>query len=336
MTLPIRARLTAWYTLFLAATLVGLGAFLVIELRTDLRSTVDRQVRTGSGAIAQNYQVDGLTGFRQTSAAALRRSGSAAQVLSAGGQVIAEYGDVAHAPMISRKREDLALTGRLDLIDVRLGQARQRFRLLATPVVARTGPQLVVVAVPLQGVVEAVDRILNLLLIAGPVAMVVAGIAVSKPDFGANAAESQVERGKYLVTLGGCMDCHTPGYFLGKPDMGRYLGGSDVGFEIPGMGTFYGRNLTPDAQTGLGNWTTQDIVTALQAGTRPDGRQLAPIMPWRAFASLTKEDAQAIAAYLKSLPPVTNKVLGPYGPSEKPASFVMKVVPPEQKSASAK
>jgi heavy metal sensor kinase len=176
MTLPIRARLTAWYTLFLAATIVGLGAFLVIELRTDLRSTVDRQVRTGSGAIAQNYQVDGLTGFRQTSAAALRRSGSAAQVLSAGGQVIAEYGDVAHAPMISRKREDLALTGRLDLIDVRLGQARQRFRLLASPVVARTGPQLVVVAVPLQGVVEAVDRILNLLLIAGPVAMAVAGL----------------------------------------------------------------------------------------------------------------------------------------------------------------
>ena len=171
---------------------------------------------------------------------------------------------------------------------------------------------------------------------AAAVALVVAGIVVSKPDLGASAAESQVQRGKYLVTLAGCTDCHTPGFFLGKPDMNRYLGGSDVGFDIPGLGSFYGRNLTPDPETGLGNWTSQDIVTALQTGMRPDGRQLAPIMPWRAFANLTKEDAQAIVAFLKSVPPVKNKVLGPYGPSEKPAAFVMKIVPPEEKTASAK
>jgi len=171
---------------------------------------------------------------------------------------------------------------------------------------------------------------------AAAVALVVAGIVVSKPDLGASAAESQVQRGKYLVTLAGCTDCHTPGFFLGKPDMNRYLGGSDVGFDIPGLGSFYGRNLTPDPETGLGNWTSQDIVTALQTGMRPDGRQLAPIMPWRAFANLTKEDAQAIVAFLKSVPPVKNKVLGPYGPSEKPASFVMKIVPPEERTASAK
>ena len=52
-------------------------------------------------------------------------------------------------------------------------------------------------------------------------------------------------------------------------------------------------------------------------------------MPWRAFASLTKTDAQAIAAYLKSLPAVANQVPGPFGPSETPTSFVMKIVPPE-------
>ncbi len=176
MTLPIRARLTAWYALFLAGTIAGLGAFLVIELRTDLRSTIDRQVRTGSGAISQNYLVDGVTGFRQTSAAALRRSGSAAQVLSASGQVIAGYGEGGHVPMISPRQEQLALAGRLDLIEVRLGPGKQHFRLLAAPVQPRGRPQLVVVAVPLQGVDEAVDRILNLLLIAGPVAMAVAGI----------------------------------------------------------------------------------------------------------------------------------------------------------------
>lgn len=146
----------------------------------------------------------------------------------------------------------------------------------------------------------------------------------------AAAADAQVERGKYLVTFGGCVDCHTPGYFLGKPDMARFLGGSDVGFFLPGGGTFYGSNLTPDKETGLGSWTRQQIVTALQTGVRPDGRILAPIMPWRAFAKLTRTDAQAIAAYLKSLPPVRNKAPGPFGPDETPTSFAMKVVPPQE------
>jgi mono/diheme cytochrome c family protein len=141
----------------------------------------------------------------------------------------------------------------------------------------------------------------------------------------------EIARGKYLVQFGGCIDCHTPGYFFGKPDMARALAGSEVGFEIPGLGVFYGPNLTPDKETGLGNWTKAQIVTALQKGTRPDGRQLAPIMPWKAFASLTKRDADAIAAYLKSLAPVRNKVPGPFGPTEKPTSFIMKVVPPPDK-----
>lgn len=140
----------------------------------------------------------------------------------------------------------------------------------------------------------------------------------------------QIERGKYLVTLGGCTDCHTPGYFFGKPDMSRMFGGSEVGFEMPGLGTFYGPNLTPDKATGLGDWSEGDIVTAIQTGVRPDGRTLAPIMPWRALANLTPADAQAIAAFLKSLPPVENKVPGPFGPSEKPSSFVMKIVAPHK------
>ena len=145
------------------------------------------------------------------------------------------------------------------------------------------------------------------------------------------AADPQTDRGKYLVSLGGCNDCHTPGYFLGKPDFSRALGGSEVGFELPGLGIFHGPNLTPDKETGLGNWTSEEIVTAMTKGERPDGRELAPIMPWRSFAVLTKEDALAIAAYLKSLPPLKNKVPGPFGPSETPTSFVMKVVPPPAK-----
>jgi mono/diheme cytochrome c family protein len=72
--------------------------------------------------------------------------------------------------------------------------------------------------------------------------VIVAILAVTSRD--AVAQDSQIKRGKYLVTLGGCNDCHTPGYFFGKPDLARFLGGSEVGFEIPGLGVFHGPNLT--------------------------------------------------------------------------------------------
>jgi len=147
----------------------------------------------------------------------------------------------------------------------------------------------------------------------------------------ASAQQSQVERGKYLVTLGSCTDCHTPGYFFGKPDLARYLGGSEVGFEIPGLRVFHGPNLTPDSETDLGNWTIAQIVTAIQTGKRPDGRELAPIMPWRSFSNLTKDDVTAIAVFLKSIPAVKNKVPGPFGANDKATEFVMKVVPGEGK-----
>src|SRR5579864_299780 len=104
------------------------------------------------------------------------------------------------------------------------------------------------------------------------------------------ADEAQIARGKYLVTIGGCSDCHTPGTFLGRPDMDKFLGGSDVGFAIPGLGVFPGRNLTPDKDTGLGNWTDEQVIKAMTMGVRPDGRTLAPIMPVPAFAQLTADD----------------------------------------------
>jgi mono/diheme cytochrome c family protein len=155
-------------------------------------------------------------------------------------------------------------------------------------------------------------------------------LLVTLPSGPAEAADRQVvARGKYLVGIAGCNDCHTPGYFFGKPDMTRFLGGSEVGFEIPGLGVFHGPNLTPDRETGLGTWTAAQIAAAITKGVRPDGRKLAPIMPWHAFASLTSADTRAIVAYLQSLPPVKNKVPGPFGPTEKATSFVMKVVPPE-------
>ena len=72
-------------------------------------------------------------------------------------------------------------------------------------------------------------------------------------------------------------------------------------------------------------------MAAIQNGARPDGRMLAPIMPYHAFATLTKQDVEAIVAFLRSVPPVQNKVVGPFGPTETPTSFVMKVVPPGAK-----
>jgi mono/diheme cytochrome c family protein len=149
------------------------------------------------------------------------------------------------------------------------------------------------------------------------------------------ADEAQVARGKYLVGIAGCNDCHTPGYFFGKPDMSKFLAGSDVGFEIPGVGVFVGRNITPDEETGIGKWTEDQIITALQTGKRPDGRELAPIMPWHAFATLTKDDVSSIAAFLKSIPAVSNKIPDPVGPGGTVTTFMFRILPPGGTAAAA-
>ena len=77
-----------------------------------------------------------------------------------------------------------------------------------------------------------------------------------------------------------------------------------------GLGVFVARNLTPDMETGLGAWSTDQIVTALTTGVRPDGRVLSPWMPWKGLSQLTSADAKAIAAFLKSIPAVKHPVPG--------------------------
>ncbi len=143
----------------------------------------------------------------------------------------------------------------------------------------------------------------------------------------ASTAETEIERGKYLVTIASCETCHTPGALLGKPDAKRVLAGSEVGFGIPGVGVFVGGNLTPDKETGLGGWTSDEIIAAVTKGVMPDGRKLFPVMPWPELAKLSSDDAHAIAAYLKGLPPVKNAVPGPFGPKDVPSTFVSVVVP---------
>ncbi len=157
----------------------------------------------------------------------------------------------------------------------------------------------------------------------GAVAIALCGLALP-----AAADDAQVARGRYLVSIAGCSDCHTPGGMLGAPDMKRYLGGSDVGFSIPTQGVFVGQNLTPDKETGLGQWTDAEIVTAIRKGKRPDGSELSGVMPWESFSRLTDEDALAIAAFLKSLPPVSNKVIS-FKSTDKVPIAVSAVLPPE-------
>lgn len=115
--------------------------------------------------------------------------------------------------------------------------------------------------------------------------------------------EEEIAEGARLAVITGCGDCHTPGALYGAPDPARTLAGSELGWVTP-LGTAYASNLTPDPETGLGNWTEEQIATTLRTGHRPDGTPLLPPMPWPSTAQLTEKEMGALTAYLKSLPPV--------------------------------
>jgi mono/diheme cytochrome c family protein len=129
-------------------------------------------------------------------------------------------------------------------------------------------------------------------------------------------AETPQQRGEYLVKIMDCTGCHTTGALAGSPNPKMFLAGSTIGFQIP-PGFVYPPNLTSDPETGLGTWSEEDIVTAVRTVMRPDGRALM-VMPWPAYAALTDTDAQALAAYIKSLPPVRHKVPPAAKPGDKP------------------
>lgn len=127
---------------------------------------------------------------------------------------------------------------------------------------------------------------------------------VSSAQTASRASAAQVARGQYLVAIMDCGGCHTGGALLGKPDPARVLAGSEVGFEVPGVGVVYPPNLTPDRETGLGRWTDAEIVRAFREGQSRDGRGLVPVMPWPSLAVLNEADTKAVVAYLRSIPAV--------------------------------
>jgi len=104
-----------------------------------------------------------------------------------------------------------------------------------------------------------------------------------------------VARGAYLARAGNCAACHTAQG--GEP----YAGGRPI--ETP-FGTVYASNLTPDRANGIGNWTAFDFWRAMHEGRAPDGRLLYPAFPYTSFTLVSQDDADALFAFLRSLPPV--------------------------------
>jgi hypothetical protein len=169
---------------------------------------------------------------------------------------------------------------------------------------------------------------LALLLPAG------SGEAQPKPAGQSNVAARKVERGKYLVTIMICNDCHTP-YKMGpkgpEPDMSRMLSGHPEQMKMPPppkpsgpwvasfaatntafagpWGISYTSNLTPDKNTGLWVWTEDMFLKAMKTGKHMGtSREIQPPMPWPWIGQATDEDLKAIFAYLQSIPPIINHV----------------------------
>ncbi len=173
---------------------------------------------------------------------------------------------------------------------------------------------------------------------AGIAVVVVAGAVLAgakEPSSGA-----LLERGRYLVTVGGCNDCHTP-WKMGpngpEQDMSRMLSGHPEILVMPPApqvtppwggsvsGTFtawagpwgvsFAANLTPDPDTGLGRWNAQHFIATMRTGRHLGaGRGILPPMPWQNLGKMTDDDLKATFAYLQSIPVIRNRVPAPIPP----------------------
>ena len=155
-----------------------------------------------------------------------------------------------------------------------------------------------------------------------------------------------VHRGKYLVTLMGCHDCHTPKVQgpsgVPVPDMTRQLSGHPAGHPYPSWtptdmeqrnamalveanltawagpwGVSFATNLTPDIATGIGEWDEETFIQAMRTGKhqgQSNGRDILPPMPWPMIGHATDDDLKTIWAYLRSIPPINNQIALPVPP----------------------
>ena len=163
-----------------------------------------------------------------------------------------------------------------------------------------------------------------------------------------SAVENPVERGKYLVTTAGCHDCHSPKVEgpIPLPDTTRLLSGHPEALPYPTWtpadlqqrhaialmnptltafggpwGVSFATNLTPDKDTGIGEWTEEAFIQAMRTGKhqgQPNGRDILPPMPWFNLKEMTDDDLKAMWAYLQSIPPIKNQVPLPIPPTSPP------------------
>lgn len=154
------------------------------------------------------------------------------------------------------------------------------------------------------------------------------------------AIQTPVERGKYLVVITGCHDCHTPKIegpggkpvldekrlLAGHPEKAPYPTWSPTDMEQRSAmaltnsmltawagpwGVSFAINLTPDKETGIAEWSEQNFIQAMRTGKhqgQPNGRDILPPMPWEDFKFMTDDDLKAVFAYLRSIAPVKNLV----------------------------
>jgi len=130
------------------------------------------------------------------------------------------------------------------------------------------------------------------------VGTVLATLTLAAPAGGASPTPAEIARGKYIFGATGGCGCHTE---PGKPPKPPNSGGRK--YEGP-FGTVYSTNITPDLKTGLGNWTDEQIITAIRLGRRPNGERLIPVHPYTVFNGMAAEDLRVLVAFLRTIPPV--------------------------------
>ncbi len=130
------------------------------------------------------------------------------------------------------------------------------------------------------------------------------GAAMNTEDAAEAPFDPLIEKGKYLATIGNCISCHTA---HGGPEFGGGLPFHAAGgiFTEP-VGTIYSTNISPDPETGIGNWSEEEFIKAMRQGVAPGGHYLYFAFPYTAFAKVTDEDLKAIYAYIMSLEPVNH------------------------------
>jgi heavy metal sensor kinase len=172
VSLPIRARMTAWYVVLLAVIVAAVGAFLVVQLRSDLTAAIDRTLRPAAAQIADGYRAEGASEAVDVARSVLTGERPAAQILDPSGAVAVSFGDpVAQRPMLPRADAAAVLRGGELTRTVALGRGQQRFRLVARPTARRGRRQVAVAVESLATVDRSVRRVLVLLLVAGPAAL---------------------------------------------------------------------------------------------------------------------------------------------------------------------